>query len=224
MSRDAHGIKIPMTGIAGHVAQTGEVINIRDVYKDPRFNPAVDKKSGYRTRSMLCAPIREPRAVSNPVVGSKKAKANAELIETLGATNGKGDITKNSPSDGKIVAVLQLINKIGDTTIVNKEEQHAYFSTEDEDLLLKVAQELGMALQKRNLYVEVLSSNSTYDAADQVEITTNKVKENFVIRVLSVCILKTTFSFLLVSCFLLYVHIYIVNRVSSGCKQENQKL
>lgn len=32
-------------------------MNIPDCYKDPRFNQAVDKKTGYRTRSMLCLPI-----------------------------------------------------------------------------------------------------------------------------------------------------------------------
>lgn len=44
-------------GISGHVAKTGETINIPDAYKDPRFNPAVDKKSGYQTKSILCIPV-----------------------------------------------------------------------------------------------------------------------------------------------------------------------
>ncbi len=44
-------------GISGHVAQTGEVINISDAYQDRRFNPDFDKKSGYRTRSVLCMPV-----------------------------------------------------------------------------------------------------------------------------------------------------------------------
>lgn len=45
-------------GIAGYVAQTGEVINIPDAYGDPRFNPDVDKRTGYRTRNMLCMPMK----------------------------------------------------------------------------------------------------------------------------------------------------------------------
>ncbi|NOX37412.1 MAG: GAF domain-containing protein [Calditrichaeota bacterium] len=45
-------------GIAGYVAQTGEVLNIPDAYKDPRFNPEIDKKTGYRTRCMLTMPLR----------------------------------------------------------------------------------------------------------------------------------------------------------------------
>lgn len=46
-------------GIAGHVAKTGDVINIPDAYKDKRFNPEIDKKTGFKTRSILCMPIFE---------------------------------------------------------------------------------------------------------------------------------------------------------------------
>jgi signal transduction histidine kinase len=45
-------------GIAGHVATSGEVLNIPEAYEDPRFNQEVDKKTGYRTRSILCIPVR----------------------------------------------------------------------------------------------------------------------------------------------------------------------
>lgn len=60
----AHGlekqeIRLPMgKGIAGHVAKAGEVVLIPDAYSDPRFNPEVDKRTGYRTRTILCVPIR----------------------------------------------------------------------------------------------------------------------------------------------------------------------
>lgn len=45
-------------GIAGWVAKTGETVNIPDAYIDERFQPAVDLRSGYRTRSILCMPMR----------------------------------------------------------------------------------------------------------------------------------------------------------------------
>ncbi|XP_038079334.1 cAMP and cAMP-inhibited cGMP 3',5'-cyclic phosphodiesterase 10A-like [Patiria miniata] len=44
-------------GIAGHVARTGEVVNIPDAYSDERFNREVDIRTGYTTRSILCMPI-----------------------------------------------------------------------------------------------------------------------------------------------------------------------
>ncbi len=46
-------------GIAGFVARSGEVVRIDDVSKDDRFVPSADKATGYTTRSMLVAPIRE---------------------------------------------------------------------------------------------------------------------------------------------------------------------
>ncbi|MDL1891701.1 GAF domain-containing protein [Sphingobacteriales bacterium CHB3] len=45
-------------GLAGYVAKTGQTVNIVDAYKDPRFNPEIDKKSGYRTHNVLCMPLR----------------------------------------------------------------------------------------------------------------------------------------------------------------------
>lgn len=45
-------------GVAGWVALTGKSLNIRDAYKDPRFNPKVDEDTGYQTRNILCQPIR----------------------------------------------------------------------------------------------------------------------------------------------------------------------
>lgn len=52
-------IRLPIgKGIAGHVAATGEVVNIPDAYNDPRFNPDIDKRTGYHTRNMLCMPMK----------------------------------------------------------------------------------------------------------------------------------------------------------------------
>jgi K+-sensing histidine kinase KdpD len=48
------------TGIAGFVAETGEIINIKDAYKDDRFDSSTDKKTGFHTKSILCMPIHEP--------------------------------------------------------------------------------------------------------------------------------------------------------------------
>ncbi|MEN6617812.1 MAG: GAF domain-containing protein, partial [Syntrophorhabdus sp.] len=51
-------IRIPIDkGIAGWVAQNKKILNIEDAYNDDRFNPDVDKKTGYRTRSILCGPV-----------------------------------------------------------------------------------------------------------------------------------------------------------------------
>jgi sigma-B regulation protein RsbU (phosphoserine phosphatase) len=56
---EQHEIRLPITkGIAGWVAQHGEMVNLADAYADPRFESEVDLRLGYRTRSLLCLPIR----------------------------------------------------------------------------------------------------------------------------------------------------------------------
>jgi len=50
--------RLPMgQGISGWVAQNRKPILIPDAYEDPRFDPSFDKRSGYRTRSILCVPM-----------------------------------------------------------------------------------------------------------------------------------------------------------------------
>lgn len=49
------------SGIAGHVFTTGEGLLIHDPYKDPRFNAQVDEQTGFKTRNILCAPVRTVR-------------------------------------------------------------------------------------------------------------------------------------------------------------------
>jgi signal transduction histidine kinase/CRP-like cAMP-binding protein len=60
---DVKEIRLPIgKGLAGYVAKTGEVVNIADAYNDPRFNPEIDRRSGYRTHNVLCMPMRNKEA------------------------------------------------------------------------------------------------------------------------------------------------------------------
>ncbi|HTT78844.1 MAG TPA: GAF domain-containing protein [Stellaceae bacterium] len=53
-------IRIPArAGIAGAAFAGGDVLVIPDAYADPRFNRAVDRASGYRTRNILAVPIAD---------------------------------------------------------------------------------------------------------------------------------------------------------------------
>ena len=45
-------------GIAGSVFETGESVLIENAYEDPRFNREFDRVTGYRTRSILCVPLK----------------------------------------------------------------------------------------------------------------------------------------------------------------------
>ncbi|MCG3198327.1 MAG: hypothetical protein GHCLOJNM_02825 [bacterium] len=60
---------VPMgRGISGYVAQTGETLNIPDAYQDERFNPEVDRRTGYKTNSILCMPVKDREGVVIAVI------------------------------------------------------------------------------------------------------------------------------------------------------------
>lgn len=60
VAKGAKSIRLPMgSGIAGHVAQCGETMNIKDAYKEKMFNDSFDKKTGYRTKSILATPVKD---------------------------------------------------------------------------------------------------------------------------------------------------------------------
>lgn len=51
------------TGLVGACARSRRIINVPDCYADPRFDPTVDKTSGYRTRCMLTLPLVDHKDV-----------------------------------------------------------------------------------------------------------------------------------------------------------------
>jgi GAF domain-containing protein len=55
-------VRVPLdSGIAGAAATSGAAVRVDDAYADPRFNPAVDRATGFRTRSILCLPLHDTR-------------------------------------------------------------------------------------------------------------------------------------------------------------------
>ena len=53
-------IRIPANkGIAGYCFTHAQVVCVHDPYHDPRFNPEPDRRSGFVTRNLLTAPMRD---------------------------------------------------------------------------------------------------------------------------------------------------------------------
>ncbi len=115
-------LRIPFgKGIAGTVAESEQIIMIEDAYKDSRFNPEVDKRTGLKTTSILCVPAFS--------------------------------------SDGRLVAVIQMINKRdtdGGWT--------ASFDNDDIEILKKFSGNVSVALNNakvtaKNKYNEEIANN-----------------------------------------------------------------
>jgi GAF domain-containing protein len=86
-------IRVPLgTGISGMVGLTGETINLDDPYGDVRFNPEIDRRTGYRTRNLLTMPVK---AAGGQIIGvfqllNKRegsfGRDDVELLATLAAS------------------------------------------------------------------------------------------------------------------------------------------
>ena len=75
-------------GIVGEVVQTGRAVRIDEPYDDPRFDSSTDEKTGYRTESVLCAPMLSDDAVAGAVQAINKrigpfTAADGQLLELL---------------------------------------------------------------------------------------------------------------------------------------------
>ncbi|RMG35854.1 MAG: GAF domain-containing protein [Planctomycetota bacterium] len=77
-------------GIVGSVLRSGEVANVTDAYADERFHSEVDRRTGFRTRTLLTVPMRDAQG---RVVGALQAinrrrgtftAEDAELLIHLG--------------------------------------------------------------------------------------------------------------------------------------------
>jgi len=89
---EVQSIDLPVgQGIAGYVAKYGKTARVRDAYEDPRFSRTWDELTGYRTRSILAAPMRNHvgRTIGVVQVLNKKKRKNGfskhdeELLSAL---------------------------------------------------------------------------------------------------------------------------------------------
>jgi HD-GYP domain-containing protein (c-di-GMP phosphodiesterase class II) len=59
VSEGVRQIRLPMgQGISGRVAETGEMLNVIDAWELPYFDRSFDLNNNFRTRSVLCLPIK----------------------------------------------------------------------------------------------------------------------------------------------------------------------
>ncbi|OLB08011.1 MAG: hypothetical protein DMD98_03125 [Candidatus Rokuibacteriota bacterium] len=85
--------------LAGHVAQTGEIINVSDAYaivgqRTVAFNKAVDETTDYATRSVFVVPLQDP---NGNIVG---------VLELLNALGEDGAIVPFDPEYDKVIRAL----------------------------------------------------------------------------------------------------------------------
>ncbi|XP_054643529.1 dual 3',5'-cyclic-AMP and -GMP phosphodiesterase 11A isoform X2 [Dunckerocampus dactyliophorus] len=78
-SMNSDEVQVPWgKGIIGYVAEHGETVNIPDAYQDRRFSDEIDKLTGYKTKSLLCMPIRNS---DGEIIGVAQAINKTSSVE-----------------------------------------------------------------------------------------------------------------------------------------------
>jgi sigma-B regulation protein RsbU (phosphoserine phosphatase) len=95
VAKGVDAIRFPADrGIAGQAAKERACVNVPDAYADNRFNPEVDKETGYRTRNLLTFPLEN---IQGHLIGVLQAlnkahrpftKEDEELARVLSAQAG----------------------------------------------------------------------------------------------------------------------------------------
>ncbi len=90
-SDDLINLRVPADrGIVGYVASTKETLNIPNAYKDPRFDPGSDKRTGYLTRTILCMPVFDSSGeliAVTQLINKKQGSFNSSDEEFMRAFN-----------------------------------------------------------------------------------------------------------------------------------------
>jgi nitrogen-specific signal transduction histidine kinase len=185
-------------GFAGWSAANKEIVNVEDAYSDDRFNNAFDKSSGYRTKSILCFPIKNK---NDDVLGviqllnSKKdtftkldenflnalsthaalALQNADLVEQLLKS-------ERISSLGKMANFL--IQDIKKPILVSKRYSEHLLKKELSD---DVVQVVNMLLEQLNNIADLVQSTSNYSDGESVlrssKVSFNEAVSEFITRI-----------------------------------------
>jgi signal transduction histidine kinase/putative methionine-R-sulfoxide reductase with GAF domain len=138
-------------GIAGHVARTGKPLHVKDAYKDPRWSPEWDVLSGYRTRAILAAPMKNHlgRTIGVIQVLNKKHGEFTDVDSIILAALA----TQAAVSIDNSRLFLSVIQK--NMQLVDTKEQLEH-RIRDLKLLFELESAMGRAVSLEELFIAVL--------------------------------------------------------------------
>ncbi len=135
-------------GIAGKVFTSGEGLIIPDAYADARFNQEVDRKTGYRTRNILCTPMRNRR---REIIGV------SQVLNKL-----EGDFTADD------MAMLEAITSQASSALENaKLHEKVERSRREEEQMLEVTNAISRELHLDALLGKIMSVTTQILDADR---------------------------------------------------------
>ncbi|WP_437952155.1 GAF domain-containing protein [Sorangium sp. So ce296] len=155
IGEEARAIELPVgAGIAGHVAKIGRTVRVKDAYRDRRFQRDWDEVTGYRTRSILAAPMKNHVGrtigviqVLNKHGGAEFSVHDEELLSALA--------TQAAVSIDNSRLFLSVIQK--NTQLVETKEQLEH-RVSDLKLLFELESAMGRATNMEDLARAVITS------------------------------------------------------------------
>ena len=151
---EARSIELPVgQGIAGHVAKVGKSVRVRDAYRDKRFQKDWDLVTGYRTRSILAAPMKNHVGRTIGVIQVLNKRADAKTI----ARKSKRDPGRRGSSPPELY--------------------YGEFSQDDEELLTALATQAAVSIDNSRLFLSVIQKNmQLVDTKEQLEHRVSDLK------------------------------------------------
>jgi diguanylate cyclase (GGDEF)-like protein len=120
-------------GIAGWVAREGEPLFVPDVSKDKRFSSRIDKLTNYKTRSIICVPLKSKGRVLGVVELVNKGDEELFKEEDMNLLITLADYTAIAIENAKYFQKVQDLTITDDvTTLYNSRYLHRFLEYESE--------------------------------------------------------------------------------------------
>ncbi|MCF8077044.1 MAG: HD domain-containing protein [Desulfotignum sp.] len=196
-------IRLPIgEGISGRVAQTGEILNVEDAWELPFFNRHFDKKNNFRTRSVLCLPIKNHAGEKIGVlqVINKKDKLRFDAQDEWfckGLAAQVGIALENSLLHDEMKLAFKKSIQTLAATVDAKHPLTAGHSRRVTDYSMKIAKKMALPkLSQGNLYYAallhdigkigisdaVLLKNGPFTPADRLEMNTHPTQTEHILN------------------------------------------
>ncbi|MEO8902716.1 MAG: GAF domain-containing sensor histidine kinase [Polyangiaceae bacterium] len=167
-------------GIPGIVAQTGKSIRIRDAYSDPQFERDWDVLTGYRTKSMLVAPLKNHLGrtigviqVLNKQGGHEFSSEDESILSALSTQaavaidNSRLFLSLIQKNKQLVDTTEQLERKLQDLSLLFELERRTARATTLEELALAVLGQCAVACEARGAGM-LLSEEESGDLVEYV--------------------------------------------------------
>jgi len=139
-------------GLAGWVARSGEMLNIRDAYQDVRFDAEWDRRTGYRTRSTICVPMKNRHGRTLGVVQVLNKRAGTFTPEDEQLLTALATQAAVSIENGKLF--ISVINKNMELLEIKEQLERR---VRELDVLFEIAQVSASATELDDLLEGVLA-------------------------------------------------------------------